>query len=112
MSEGPCTWKLMRSFSPRSSVPIVGANTLRWQTVKAKISASSRAELVRHSYDSSALPEIFPSAPQIFPWPLALIFPLFFSFISTSLINKSIKKLKNSEKKNALTKFLEWHLDF
>jgi hypothetical protein len=48
----------------------------------------------RHSsYDSSALPEIFPSAPQIFPWPLALIF----LFFSTSLINKSIKKLKTSK---------------
>jgi hypothetical protein len=70
------------------------------QTVKAKISASpSPAELVRHSYDSSALPEFFPSAPQIFPWPLALIFPLFFSIFSTSLINKSIKKLKTSKRK-------------
>jgi hypothetical protein len=35
------------------------------------------AEHVRHSsYDSSALPEILPSAPQIFPCPLAL-FPSF-----------------------------------
>jgi hypothetical protein len=56
------------------------------------------AELVRHSsYYTSALSEILPSAPKIFPCPLALTFPFFFSFFFffTSLINKSIIKIQN-----------------
>ncbi len=114
MSEGQCTWKIFLSFSPRPRVKIVGVTTLRWQTVKAKISTSpSPVELVRHSsYDSSALPEIFPSAPQIFCWPLATIFPfLFLLFFLPRLLTNQLKNQK-LQKKNALPKFLEWHLDF
>jgi hypothetical protein len=63
--------------------------------VTAKFSTSPwPEELVRHSsYDFSALPEIFPSAPQIFPCPLALIFPFFFSFFKESKTSNKKKTL-------------------
>jgi hypothetical protein len=61
--------------------------SLRWRTVIAKISTSpSPAELVRHSsYNSSALPEILPSAPSNLSLPsrpyFSLSFLIFFFFI-------------------------------
>jgi hypothetical protein len=71
-----------------------GANRRR------KSSPLANRDSPHSSYNSSALPEILPSAPQIFPYPLALIFPFFFSFFffSTSL-NKTIKESKTSKKK-------------
>ncbi len=72
----PKHMKAYPSFSPRLTAQIVGVSPLRWRTVKAKISASpSPVEFVRHSYHSSALPEILPSAPQIFPYLSPLLFP-------------------------------------
>jgi hypothetical protein len=46
------------------------------------------------------LPEILPSAPQIFPCPLALIFPLYFFsfFFPTSLLTKQLKNQKLPKK--------------
>jgi hypothetical protein len=73
-----------------------------WQTVKSKISTSpSPVELVHHSsYDSSALPEILPTSPQIFPCPLTLTFPFFFSFFSflSRLLTYQLK-IKNLKKR-------------
>ncbi len=98
----PTHMKPYPSFSTRLAAQIVGVSPLRWRTVKAKISTSpspSPVEFVRHSYDSSALPEILPS-PNL-SVPLALTFPFFFfflfsSFPFTSLINKSIKNFKKT----------------
>jgi hypothetical protein len=85
ITEGPRTSRHTLSFSPRPTAQIGNVSPLRWRTVTAKIyTSSSPAELVRHSsYNSSALPEILPSAPQNFPCPLALkrkIFSFFFLF--------------------------------
>jgi hypothetical protein len=77
------------------------ANTLRWQTLKAKISTSpSPAELVHHSsYDSSALLEIFPSAPlKSFPGHSPLFFPFFLSFFF--LPRLKYKKLQKKKRFN------------
>jgi hypothetical protein len=90
-------------FSPRPTAQITSVSPLRWQTMTAKISTSpSSAELVSHSsYNSSALPKILPSAPQIFPCLLALIFPFFFSFFSflPLLLTKQLKNQKLQKKK-------------
>ncbi len=101
-TEGPHTWRRTPLISPRPTAQIASVSPLRWRNMTAKISTSaSSAELVSHSsYYSSSLPEILPSAPQIFPCLLALIFPFFFSFFSfLPLINKTIKESKTFKKK-------------
>jgi len=101
----------MRSFSPRPSVQIVGVNTLRWQTVKAKISASSRAELIRPTIPPPC-PKSSPPPLKSFPGLSPLFFPYFPHFFLPRLLTNQLKTKKLQKIKNALTKFLEWNLDF
>jgi len=75
----------------------------------------NKAELIRHPwYSSSALPEILPSGPQIFLYPLTLTFPSFCSFLFHFLPRLLTNKLKNQKlQKNTFSlNSKKWHLDF
>jgi len=90
-------------FLPRPTMQIADVSPFCWKIVKTKFFIlPSPSKLICHSfYISSTLPKIFPSALQIFPCPLAFIFPFFFSFFSflPHLLTNQLKIQKTQKKK-------------
>lgn len=71
-------------FLLRPTVQIANVSPFCWKIVETKFfTLPSPSKLICHSsYISSPLPKIFSYALQIFPCPLAFIFPFFFSFLN------------------------------